>query len=61
LWIKVEENDSEDDEEKEFYITVNGIAPDINGNIELEIPEGFSGSWNDLSDKPFEETNNGIK
>ena len=34
--------------------TVNGEEPDENGNIEVEIPEGFSGSWNDLKDKPFD-------
>lgn len=33
--------------------SVNGTQPDANGNIEIEIPEGFSGSWNDLKDKPF--------
>lgn len=33
--------------------TVNGASPDDNGNVEIEIPEGFSGSWNDLKDKPF--------
>ena len=33
--------------------TVNGAEPDENGNVEIDIPEGFSGSWNDLSDKPF--------
>lgn len=33
--------------------TVNGTEPDEHGNVEVEIPEGFSGSWNDLSDKPF--------
>lgn len=31
--------------------TINGSAPDKNGNF--EIPEGFSGSWNDLTDNPF--------
>lgn len=36
--------------------TVNGASPDENGNVEIEIPEGFSGSWNDLTDKPFGET-----
>ena len=35
--------------------TVNGAQPDENGNVEIEIPEGFSGSWNDLTDKPFHE------
>ena len=33
--------------------SVNGAEPDDNGNVEIEIPEGFSGSWNDLTDKPF--------
>lgn len=33
--------------------TVNNIEPDENGNVGVEIPEGFSGSWNDLTDKPF--------
>lgn len=32
--------------------TVNGESPDESGNVELVIPEGFSGSWNDLTDKP---------
>ena len=35
--------------------TVNGVEPDDNGNINIEIPKGFSGSWNDLEDKPFYE------
>lgn len=35
--------------------TVNGISPDENGNVEVDIPEGFSGSWTDLKDKPFGE------
>lgn len=35
--------------------TVNNVEPDAEGNIEIEIPEGFSGSWNDLTDKPFGE------
>ena len=33
--------------------SVNGSAPDENGNVTVEIPEGFSGSWNDLEDRPF--------
>lgn len=33
--------------------TVNGVEPDEHGNVEVDIPEGFSGSWNDLTDKPF--------
>lgn len=32
--------------------TVNGIEPDESGNVAVE---SFSGSWNDLSDKPFGE------
>lgn len=32
--------------------SVNGIEPDEAGNVALEVPEGFSGSWNDLTDKP---------
>lgn len=32
--------------------SVNGIGPDEAGNVTLEITGGFSGSWNDLSDKP---------
>ena len=32
--------------------TVNGVEPDKNGNVKIEMPEGFSGSWNDLTDKP---------
>ena len=35
--------------------TVNGNEPDKDGNIEVQIPQGFSGSWNDLKDKPFYE------
>ena len=35
--------------------SVNNVEPDENGNVEIEIPEGFSGSWNDLTDKPFGE------
>lgn len=35
--------------------TVNGESPDESGNVDLVIPEGFSGSWNDLTDKPFGE------
>lgn len=38
-----------------YVKSVNGTAPDENGNVEVEIPEGFSGSWNDLTDKPFVE------
>jgi hypothetical protein len=34
-------------------LSVNDTAPDENGNVAVEIPEGFSGSWNDLTDKPF--------
>ena len=46
-------------EQKE--ITVNGVYPDENGNIEIEIGEGGSGvvSWNDLTDKPFGEEGSG--
>lgn len=36
--------------------SVNGSTPDESGNVEVEIPEGFSGSWDDLTDKPFYET-----
>ena len=35
--------------------SVNGAKPDENGNVEVEVPEGFSGSWNDLTDRPFGE------
>ena len=42
-----------DDIPKNPVKSVNGITPDENGNVEVEIPEGFSGSWNDLVDKPF--------
>lgn len=38
--------------EKTFVKTVNGTAPDKNGNV--EVPGGAS-SWNDLTDKPFYE------
>jgi hypothetical protein len=27
----------------------------MTGDVTIEIPEGFSGSWNDLEDKPFDE------
>lgn len=33
--------------------TVNGVYPDESGNVELDVQESFSGSWNDLTDKPF--------
>lgn len=33
--------------------SVNGVEPDENGSVNIEIPEGFSGNWNDLKDKPF--------
>ncbi len=35
--------------------SVNGTAPDESGNVQVKIPEGFSGSWNDLTEKPFGE------
>lgn len=36
--------------------TVNGKAPDENGNVVVEVPEGGgASSWNDLKDKPFYE------
>lgn len=40
-----------------FVKTVNGIEPDENGNVEIEVASGSGGgvsSWNDLEDKPFE-------
>jgi hypothetical protein len=33
--------------------TVNGVAPDENGNV--DVPGGGVSSWNDLTDKPFYE------
>ena len=36
--------------------SVNGTGPDEAGNVTLEMPKGFSGSWYDLKDKPFGET-----
>jgi hypothetical protein len=33
--------------------SVNGMT----GDVVIDIPEGFSGSWNDLTDKPFCEVN----
>lgn len=44
----------------EMVKTVNDVEPDDNGNVEIEIPEGFSGSWNDLKDKPFYEESSKI-
>ena len=35
--------------------TVNGTAPDEDGNVKIEGGSGVS-SWNDLTDKPFGET-----
>lgn len=32
--------------------SVNGTVPDANGDVQLEMPQGFSGSWNDLKDMP---------
>lgn len=43
------------EDEKKFVKSVNGSTPNENGDVEIEIPEGFSGSWNDLTDKPFGE------
>lgn len=39
--------------------TVNGIAPDSSGNIEIDVGgvSGGTSSWNDLTDKPFYEEN----
>lgn len=33
--------------------TVNGVSPDENGNVEIEVGSGGAVSWNDLTDKPF--------
>ena len=34
--------------------TVNGVGPDENGNVTVEVPEGGGAkSWNDLEDRPF--------
>ncbi|MBQ7828340.1 MAG: hypothetical protein IJ386_08760 [Clostridia bacterium] len=41
--------------------TVNGVEPDETGNVEIDIPEGFSGSWNDLTEKPFYEIGTSVK
>lgn len=38
--------------------TVNGKAPDENGNVEITIPGTGASSWNDLTDKPFGEAVN---
>lgn len=35
--------------------SVNGVTPDEQGNVEIDIPEGFSGEWDDLEGKPFGE------
>ena len=32
--------------------TVNGVGPDENGNVQIELEAGVT-SWNDLTDKPF--------
>ena len=44
----------------DYVKTVNGKAPDENGNVEVEIPEASGGvsSWKDLTDKPFGEVDN---
>ena len=34
---------------------VNGVEPDENGNVTIEISGGGVSSWNDLTDKPFYE------
>ena len=33
--------------------TVNGVAPDNTGNVQIAIPDSFSGSYDDLTDLPF--------
>ena len=45
---------------KDYVKTVNGKAPDENGNVEVEIPEDSGGvsSWKNLTDKPFGEEDN---
>ena len=39
--------------------TVNGTAPDENGNVELTALDDKPTSWNDLTDKPFYDTPTG--
>ena len=34
--------------------SINGVMPDENGNVQIEIPEGFSGDYNDLTNKPVD-------
>ena len=36
--------------------SVNGVTPDEAGNVAVEIPECFSGRWNDLTGRPFGES-----
>lgn len=47
------------DAEKEAWnakvTTVNGTAPDANGNVQIEAGGGGVTSWNDLEDRPFGE------
>lgn len=38
--------------------TVNGVEPDANGNIAIEVGSNGVTSWNDLTDKPFYEEDN---
>lgn len=33
--------------------TVNGNEPGENGDVEIDIPEAFSGEWDDIKNKPF--------
>ena len=35
--------------------SVNNIKPDENGNVTIEIPENFSGDYNDLINIPSQE------
>ena len=40
--------------------SVNNTSPDENGNVVIEIPEGFSGDYNDLINKPTIPSLNGL-
>ena len=57
-YIDTEDNEDVNDTEKSCVKTINGIEPDGNGNIEIEV--GGVTSWNDLTDKPFEDNSENV-